>query len=68
VPEDDKEVTPMTVSEYLRSMADSELVEQFDWFHQKDESGLMTLACVSVTPYGAITKTMVEHEISRRVT
>ena len=58
----------MTISEYLHSMADAELVEQFDRFDQTDESGLMTLACVSVTPYGAITKKMVEKEISRRVT
>ena len=57
----------MTVSEYVRSLSDSELVEQFDWFNQADESGLMTVACVSVTPYGSVTKTMLEREISRRV-
>lgn len=47
-------------------MTDDELVKEYDWFNQNDEDGLATLAALSITPYGALNKTLVEREISRR--
>lgn len=56
----------MTISDYLRSMSDAELVKQFDEFSGDDDPGWMSFS-VSVTPYGSLTKTLVEREINRRI-
>jgi len=46
-------------------LSDDELVKHFDEFTTEDEPGWVSLS-VSVTPYGSLTKTLVEHEIDRR--
>ena len=56
----------MTISDYLRSMSDAELVKQFDEFSSDEDPGWMSFS-VSVTPYGSLTKTLVEREINRRI-
>ncbi len=55
----------MTITDYLHSLSDAELVKHFDEFTAEDEPGWVSLS-VSVTPYGSLTKTLVEHEIDRR--
>ena len=55
----------MNITEYLRSMPDAELIENYDWFNY-EEDGWQGLACVSITPHGALSKKMVEREIDRR--
>lgn len=56
----------MTISDYLRNMSDAELVKQFEEFSGEDDAGWTSFS-VSVTPYGSLTKTLVEREINRRV-
>jgi len=60
------ESAAMTISDYLRNMSDDELVKQFDEFSTEDDAGWTSFS-VSVTPYGSLTKTLVEREINRRV-
>jgi hypothetical protein len=56
----------MNISDYLRSLPDAELVKQLDEFSAEDEPGWVSLS-VTITPYGSLTKTLIEREISRRV-
>ena len=56
----------MTVSEYLRSLSDVELVRSFDDFSGHDEDGWVSCT-YSVTPYGTLSKTIIEREIDRRM-
>jgi hypothetical protein len=56
----------MTVTEYLRSLSDDELVKSFDDFSGHDEEGWVSCS-YSVTPYGTLSKTIIEREIDRRV-
>lgn len=55
----------MTINDYLRGLSDAELVRHLDEFSEDDEPGWVSLS-VSVTPYGSLTKTLVEREIDRR--
>ena len=55
----------MTISEYLRSMTNAELIEQFKWFHGQEDDGWSSMsACV--TPFGTLTKHMIDKEMERR--
>ena len=56
----------MTVTEYLRSLSDDELVRNFDDFSGRDEDGWVSCT-YSVTPYGTLSKTIIEREIDRRM-
>jgi len=56
----------MTIHDYLRGLSDAELVRHLDEFTADEEPGWVSLS-VSVTPYGSLTKTLVEREIDRRV-
>lgn len=55
----------MTIHDYLRGLSDADLVRHLDEFSGDEEPGWVSLS-VSVTPYGSLTKTLVEREIDRR--
>jgi hypothetical protein len=56
----------MTLPEYLRSLPELELVKHYDELSAEDESGWLSFT-MSVTPYGTLSKKLVEREIDRRV-
>jgi hypothetical protein len=56
----------MNISEYLRGLPDAELVKQLDEFSAEEEPGWVS-GTVTITPYGSLTRTLIEREISRRV-
>ncbi len=56
----------MTIPEYLRTLSDEDLVKHFEEVSPQDDDGWVSCTC-SFTPFGTITKTLVEREIDKRV-
>jgi hypothetical protein len=56
----------MTMTEYLKTLSDADLIKHLEEVSPEDDNGWVSCTC-SFTPFGTLTKTLIEREIDHRM-